>query len=441
MALNPYTTISKLRQPGSVLQPKPGVLDAGGNQPTPVLSQPEQSGTQPSITPQSQYKPTADPVNPQNNPLSYQEAYTQGRLNQPSAPAQTGGFGGYNPNQAPANYDPRAWAMSSEQVKDPSVYGQARVNPDGSTSWISPEQFNQEQWTKSGRTGAPPAVGTTLPGFSLPNAGAPSTGAQYASADAFRAHLAQNPMANTPNPLTAQLNKQLGEERGSAVTPQITPAGGKPGAFNETAIAKSKGLPSGALPSANTGGIRPMSNVTAPTPTPPSTVEQEQDPLSRLFEHFKGELGRERDQGLDAARTNAASRGVFYGTPGTQMEDEVRERYGRGLGDLSANLLQRGEENQLARLGLGANLFSQMQQNELGRLGLMGSLIPQDIDGGDGIDPQLFAALAGLFGGGSSGYDVTDQVKPVPNVKSLTPQITPAKLPSRAKNILTKMPK
>src|SRR5687767_5622317 len=93
--------LTPVRQPNSALQPKPGLLDAGGNQPQPVLTQPEQqpqSTKGPQITPQSEYKPQADPVNPSNNPLAYQEALTQGRLNDPATTntRQTGGFGGYD---------------------------------------------------------------------------------------------------------------------------------------------------------------------------------------------------------------------------------------------------------------------------------------------------------------------------------------------------------
>ena len=431
MALANYSTLSQVRQPGSILQPKPGLLDAGGNTPTPVLTQPEQAAplpTQPTITPQSEYTPMADPVNPTNSPLSYQEAYTQGQLTQPSAPSSTGGFGGYDPNTPPPNYDPDAWAMSGsvgnfiDARTGLPMGGVSYINPSGGTSY----------------SGDPSSI-KTLEDFTRMASGMNDTGRQM-----LLAQLTPEQLAAVRGTQQFQDVQSLG--LGEADNPRMFDGQAvAPGATDDYLGLKEKlgidnsGLASPITPKdkLQTGSFTPSTNLTEdgqglgesgtfaqaekqpagdktgltvpPTnfgKSPVKTKTNEaagEDSLSKIFKFFKGDLERERDQGIDSARTNAASRGVFYGTPGVQAENDVNEKYQRGLGQFEANLLQNEQQNELARLGLGTSFFNAQQDNEIKRLAIAAGLIPPDAQDTGGVDPSIFAALASIFGTGAGG--------------------------------------
>lgn len=139
--------------------------------------------------------------------------------------------------------------------------------------------------------------------------------------------------------------------------------------------------------------------------------------LQRLFEFLKGDLIRERDRGISDARVNAASRGVYYGTPGVQDENFINEQYGRGLGQLEANILQNETGNELQRLQLAS------------------SLIPPDVIGSNGLDPSIFETLGTVFGGG--GYRPPYFSAPKP--ESVEPISTP-NTPQPKKTITAKVP-
>lgn len=99
-----------------------------------------------------------------------------------------------------------------------------------------------------------------------------------------------------------------------------------------------------------------------------------------LYEFFKGDLERERDRALANARTDAAARGVFYGTPLTTSQGDIQTEFGRGLGQLQAGILQNEQGNELQRLALASSLLGSLPQARSG-----------------GIDPEVFRLIGSLF--------------------------------------------
>lgn len=120
-----------------------------------------------------------------------------------------------------------------------------------------------------------------------------------------------------------------------------------------------------------------------------------------LYDFFKQDLEDQRRSAMADTTSNAAARGVYYGSPLTTSQGDIQTQYLRGLGTLQANMLQNQEGNQLERLRIGAGLLGNTPQAS-----------------GGGIDPNVFQTLGGLFGqspaaaGQRSGPTITPQGGP-----------------------------
>jgi hypothetical protein len=68
----------------------------------------------------------------------------------------------------------------------------------------------------------------------------------------------------------------------------------------------------------------------------PSRYDAEE--AKKTYEFLKGDLERQRDLGLSDVDADAASRGVFFGSPAVSGRTNVRERFNRGLGELATNV-------------------------------------------------------------------------------------------------------
>lgn len=397
-----YNDVRKLmptiRTPGSALSPKPGVNDAGGNQPAPVLSQPEQQATSTAITPRTQ-TPTAPAADMSNVVPGYQQqqlAQQTEQLNKPQTgfltpeQATAGQYSGYtSTGSSAANADilkriPQgpATAWTPEQWKQ--AYQESQGNPflAGTVSAQGIQKLYNDYVTK-GQVPDANAIGQWMGGMYLPD---------------FK----PNPMTvsgqgQTWKPASSEEKAPDWVQQAMGKTPSITPKA-------DLASGAGNKLTEGKL---STGGLTPgnaSANLMAPTPVPPSVSQPadnkpaEQGGLGKVFNYFKTELEKERDKSLSNSDVEAASRGVFYGTPGTQAREDVRDKFGRSLAQFESDLLQKEQENELSRLGLATNLFGTIQQGELGRLGLASQLIPSDMEA-QGIDPNLYAAIAQMFGG------------------------------------------
>jgi hypothetical protein len=428
----------KLRTPDSILQPKPGLLDAGGNQPKPLLTQPEQQAPNQTsaITPKA---PASTPTAPAQG-SSVVPPYQQAMVNQqqqltPIQAPNTPQYSGYTPessstgNAAILNRMPQGHAdlWTADQWKQ--AYGEVQAGNPFIANTVSADGIKQiyDQYISKGITPDFNTIQRTM-GGAWTSDFKPSTvgsitlqpGEVQGPNGVSRAGLN---VGNSPlsNPLqTGGFNMQNADNKN--LTSAITPKGSKP---------------SGASPS-----MSPSSNISNPAPTPPSITQrsdQGDDSLSKVFQFFKGDLEKERDMNLSEADADAARRGVFYGTPGAQSREDVRDKFGRSLSQLQANLLQNESQNDISRMGLATQLFGNMQANDLGRLQLMTGLIPDDMEA-SGVDPNLYAAIAQMFGGqgqaGGKKLTAANVPAAVPNISkpplsttSQTPQAK-TKLPS-----------
>lgn len=104
--------------------------------------------------------------------------------------------------------------------------------------------------------------------------------------------------------------------------------------------------------------------------------------LADIYKFFKSDLLNQTNQALANARSDAAARGVFYGTPLTGSEADINTQYLRGLGQLQAGMYGNEQQNILARLGLASNLGWQS--------GMMAPPMPAQTD--------YFSQLGQLFG-------------------------------------------
>jgi hypothetical protein len=146
------------------------------------------------------------------------------------------------------------------------------------------------------------------------------------------------------------------------------------------------------------GGNVPGLNQGAATPG-------EKPPTQTLFEFLKRDLENERTRALSGARSSAAARGVFYGTPLTTSEGDIETSFLRGLGQLQSGLIGQEQQNELARLGLATNLIGQPASfGELSQLGQG--------------DADVYNTIGGLFAGQQP---PADQPSITPNV-AVNPQ-------------------
>ena|SRR5437867_11243948 len=161
----------------------------------------------------------------------------------------------------------------------------------------------------------------------------------------------------------ANMAGQINRRARSAITPQdaFRRMQGKLTPPNWTPITpKQRGLEGNAGPTANT----------------PQT----------LYDFFKRDLEDQRRSALADTTSNAASRGVYYGTPLTTSQGDIQTQYLRGLGSLQAGVLQNEQQNELSRLGIAGNLLNSAQQAPGGQ-----------------IDPAVYQMLGTLFGNSAVG--------------------------------------
>jgi len=131
-----------------------------------------------------------------------------------------------------------------------------------------------------------------------------------------------------------------------------------------------------------------------------------------LFEFLKKDLENERNNALSNARSSAAGRGVYYGTPLTTSEGDINTSFLRGLGQLQSGLIQNEQQNELQRLGLASNLigsppsFSDLAQQGQG-------------------NPDVYQTIGSLF----AGQQVPGQPAITPAVQK--PAATPIQAPFR----------
>lgn len=153
------------------------------------------------------------------------------------------------------------------------------------------------------------------------------------------------------------------------------------------------------------------------------------DLLQQTFGYLKGDLENTRDKELANADIDAASRGMYFGTPGLQSRSNVREKYNRGVGDLATQLALKqaetyGNDRQQAmdaafKFVGGAN-EADAQEAQLAALmaslgmngaptmaGAAGMNIPTPDFGG--IDPAAIQALGAMFAGNNPGATATEQ--------------------------------
>jgi len=161
----------------------------------------------------------------------------------------------------------------------------------------------------------------------------------------------------------------------------------------------------------------PQASVPNPNAAPGGTSTQAGNPsppqaggnsLGDVYNFFKSDLDNERKQAMSGSIADAASRGVYYGTPLTGSEADINTQYLRGLGQLQSGMYGNEQSNQLARLGLATSLAGPMMQG---------------VSPG-GIDPSVYQMLGQLFGQSNT---LSGQ-RGGPSVASL-PNRAPAQLP------------
>ena len=99
----------------------------------------------------------------------------------------------------------------------------------------------------------------------------------------------------------------------------------------------------------------------------PSPATAQKPPMQSLFEFLKQDLVGERNKALASAKSDAANRGVFYGTPLTTSEGDINTQFLRGEGQLQAGLINNEEQQNLQRLSLIPQLLGRpLNAAELG---------------------------------------------------------------------------
>lgn len=150
--------------------------------------------------------------------------------------------------------------------------------------------------------------------------------------------------------------------------------------------------PAAPQPSATSGASA------APQPAAPAKPNPQ-----TLYDFFKQDLEDQRKLAEAGSTSDAAARGVYYGTPLTTSLGDINTQYLRGLGQLQAGIIGNESNNELARLGLGSSLLNS-------------SLLPPS----GGLDPSVFQTLGSLFGqtpavsGARSGPTITPAATTTP---------------------------
>lgn len=218
---------------------------------------------------------------------------------------------------------------------------------------------------------------------------------------------------NTPPYLQARVPSPGGQfATRSVMRPSITPKGQN--IFERANALKTQGsiTPKKPIINAQTGaGMAPTQkpgvNPASATPSTPQT----------LYDFFKRDLENQRKTAMAGAQTDAAARGVYYGTPLTTSQGDIQTEYLRGLGQLQSGILQNEQQNQLQRLGLASGLLSNTP-------------MPQ---GGGSIDPEVFQMLGTLFGGSpAASGQRSGPISPAPQPGQRTgDRITPKPQPAQ----------
>lgn len=175
------------------------------------------------------------------------------------------------------------------------------------------------------------------------------------------------------------------------VKPNIAPAnpfGLKPNAPSSTPglnITPAKPMVGPTVPG---GGTLPVPGI---TPPPGLQVDGGNAPAGKpdtqtLFEFLKKDLENERNKALSGAQSDAAARGVYYGTPLTTSEGDINTSFLRGLGQLQSGMIQNEQQNELAKLGMASNL--------IGSPGSFSDLASM----GQG-NPDVYSTIGSLFAG------------------------------------------
>lgn len=164
--------------------------------------------------------------------------------------------------------------------------------------------------------------------------------------------------------------------QGGGISPATAPKGGP---INPNAQPGPQGWGTSgiSLAGANTGkpNVDPGA---APGVTPPAA--------QTLYDFLKSDLEAKRKTAMSGAVSDAASRGVYYGTPLTTSQGDIQTEFLKGLGSLQANVLQNEQGNQLERLKIATTLLNSAPQAQ-----------------GGGLDPNVYALLGQLFADKSGG--------------------------------------
>lgn len=102
-----------------------------------------------------------------------------------------------------------------------------------------------------------------------------------------------------------------------------------------------------------------MPQVSSPGSKPPQAGGQT---LADVYKFFQSDLENQKNQALAGSRSDAAARGVFYGTPLTGSEADINTQYLRGLGQLQAGMYGNEQQNELSRLSLAGQMMGPTPQ-------------------------------------------------------------------------------
>jgi len=108
------------------------------------------------------------------------------------------------------------------------------------------------------------------------------------------------------------------------------------------------------------GGPQPINKVPTGTQLQPAAPAASTTPggsLADVYKFFQSDLENQKNQALAGSRSDAAARGVFYGTPLTGSEADINTQYLRGLGQLQAGMYGNEQQNTNQRLQLATQLF------------------------------------------------------------------------------------
>ena len=113
---------------------------------------------------------------------------------------------------------------------------------------------------------------------------------------------------------------------------------------------------------------------------PPASNQGNWGDPQKTYDYLKGELQNATNDRKADATTDAAKRGVFYGTPLTGSYADIDTQYLKGLGSLDAAMWEKSSALQMQKLALAAQLIPQMR--------------------GGNFDPTTLALLGQLWGYG-----------------------------------------